>query len=172
MSRCNTVYNEQLPVYSNIVYNEQVPVYSDAVELVGDIVELELEQDTAVAQAKLNLIQEADAAEAPLAMRAGDIGASGHLLSCLQVAYCRAEEVGQFEDTYDDKVGHYTLQPVHVSAERKAALYTSALKKAVLLCEDELQRMPTSLQDDQNAMASLKGICVHIVKDAMAFVYI
>jgi hypothetical protein len=39
------------------------------VELVGDIVELELEQDTAVAQAKLNLIQEADAAEAPLAIR-------------------------------------------------------------------------------------------------------
>jgi len=36
---------------------DYVPVYSDAVELVGDIVELELDQDTAVAQAKLNLIQ-------------------------------------------------------------------------------------------------------------------
>lgn len=35
---------------------DYVPVYSDAVELVGDIVELELEQDTAVAQGILVLL--------------------------------------------------------------------------------------------------------------------
>ena len=37
-----------------------VPVYSDAVELVGDIVELELEQDTAVAQGILVLLASPD----------------------------------------------------------------------------------------------------------------
>jgi hypothetical protein len=73
---------------------DYVPVYSDAVELVGDIVELELEQDTAAAQAKLSLLQGADAAEAPLAVRPGQTRNSGHLLSCLQVAYAEPAGLG------------------------------------------------------------------------------
>jgi len=136
---------------------DYVPVYSDAVELVGDIVELELEQDTAVAQAKLNLIQEADAAEAPLSIRPGDITRSGHLLSCLQVAYAEPGELDAFEDAFDEFVGHFTLQPIGLSTERCAELKKRALIKAISLCDEELSRMPSALSEDLSQLTQLLG---------------
>ena len=145
---------------------DYVPVYSDAVELVGDVVELELEQDTAVAQAKLNLIQGADAAEAPLAIRPGDVDRSEHLLACLQVAYAAPDELGSFEDAWFSGVGHYTLQPTGLGQERAAELRAAALKKAVALCDEELTRMPSSLEDDLAEVPRLFcgcawGLCPH-----------
>lgn len=139
---------------------DYVPVYSDAVELVGDVVELELEQDTAVAQAKLNLIQGADAAEAPLAIRPGDVDRSEHLLACLQVAYAAPDELASFEDAWFPGVGHYTLQPTGLGQERAAELRAAALKKAVALCDEELTRMPSSLADDEAEVSCLFCWCV------------
>ena len=49
-----------------------------------------------------------------MSLRPGDVTRSGHLLSCLQVAYAEAGELDAFEDAYDELVGHFTLQPTGV----------------------------------------------------------
>ena len=138
---------------------DYVPVYSDAVELIGDIVELELDQPTQVAQAKLSLIQGADAAEAPLSIRPGAVSSSGHLLCCLQVAYAQPDELEAFSDEWNAQVGHYTLQPTKLGAERRAQLETQALKKAVALCDEELARMSSPLADD---LEQLRGLAAQV----------
>jgi hypothetical protein len=135
---------------------DYLPLYQDLVELVGDVCEIELGESTDAARAKLELLEAADAAEAPLAARPGPIEASGHLLHCLQVAYCGAEELPLFEDRFDAACGHYTLQWTGEPA-RGAALMARAKGKAAALAQELLAAQTTTRAQDLAAVGEGGG---------------
>ena len=116
---------------------DYLPLYQDLVELVGDVSEIELAESVDVARGKLEVLQNLDAAEAPLAARPGEggsVGASGHLLGCLQVAYAATDELGFFEEEFDREVGHFTIRP---RSEKQSCMLCSVLYAMHSRCREQ-----------------------------------
>eukprot|EP00316_Scyphosphaera_apsteinii_P008586 CAMPEP_0119300166 /NCGR_PEP_ID=MMETSP1333-20130426/2158_1 /TAXON_ID=418940 /ORGANISM="Scyphosphaera apsteinii, Strain RCC1455" /LENGTH=451 /DNA_ID=CAMNT_0007301847 /DNA_START=182 /DNA_END=1537 /DNA_ORIENTATION=- len=91
-----------------------------------------------------------DAHEAPLAVRPGDLKASGHLIACMQLVVARDEELSNFEESYVGSVGHYTLVPSSkLSAERAAATEAAATTECARVAEELLEDFPTTVAEDE-----------------------
>ena len=93
--------------------DKYVPLFADLTELVSVMQEKSGWSDRQ-ARAKLEFLTRLDAADEPLAARAGDLARSGYLQACVRFLCATDDECtsGCFEEGYMPSIGHLSVVPV------------------------------------------------------------
>ncbi|CAK0833503.1 unnamed protein product [Prorocentrum cordatum] len=125
----------------------EVHVFSSPAELVEAVANLS--GRTHSMEPRLELLTNATNAAAPLAVRPGGLGASAHLLSCMEVALVDDVDLPSVREVWSIGAGHAVLQP-GVPEDRRAALRKEVLELASQVVTQRLSELtPASADEDE-----------------------
>ena len=144
---------ELLSQYGFFMPNESneanfMEIFEDFEDLGKEVAQARSETDAPEFQSRINLLQNLDAAAAPLAVRPGAREASNHLISSIAFLLASEDELAHFQEAYDPQVGHFTLVIEGLARDDKASLLSRAWELAALRCRQILETYPTSLTED------------------------
>ena len=142
---------------------EYIPLYTDVIELIGTCA-YAIGMAEPAQKARLSILSELEAAEAPLGVRPGGRGACAHVINCVRLVVASEDELSEFEEQYDETLGHYTIVLAAAAKADSAATELTPRRHEVLdaraayLCAQAagatLDELPTSLEDDLTALAA------------------
>ena len=106
------------------------------------------------AEVRLETLLSMDAHEAPLAVRPGDLAASGHVIGCMRLLAATDDEFAGFTEDYVDALGHHALvPPASMPPERAIAIEGAAAAECGRAAQEKLAELPTTAAEDEEQLA-------------------